>query len=273
MKAQAALISALVTLMLAGPAPAQQKDDRRSAAPLPPTRSATPSERLKRPVPLPPRRPAAESFSETKDAVPARPPAPPPPSVSPADVQETAACLVSFDMLGERMPQPANLVTTGPCAVPNPITFQRLRLSDGKTVTLQTPATVRCAFALELAAWIRDDLTAILARNNMAGLAQLTGVGSHECRQRNRQSGGPISEHASGNALDLRALKLTDGRVVALTGREATTSSVRGEVQKSVCARFATVLGPGSDGFHEDHIHIDSRQRNRGYRMCQWTVN
>ena len=38
------------------------------------------------------------------------------------------------------------------------------------------------------------------------------------------------------------------------------------------CGRFTTVLGPGSDGYHEDHIHLDLIERSHGYRICQWTV-
>ena len=36
--------------------------------------------------------------------------------------------------------------------------------------------------------------------------------------------------------------------------------------------RFSTVLGPGSDGYHENHIHVDLAERRGGYRMCQWDV-
>jgi hypothetical protein len=32
------------------------------------------------------------------------------------------------------------------------------------------------------------------------------------------------------------------------------------------------VLGPGSDGYHEDHIHIDLAERRSGYRICQWDI-
>jgi hypothetical protein len=39
-----------------------------------------------------------------------------------------------------------------------------------------------------------------------------------------------------------------------------------------VCARFSTVLGPGSDGYHEDHIHLDLMERHNDYRICQWSV-
>ena len=47
---------------------------------------------------------------------------------------------------------------------------------------------------------------------------------------------------------------------------------LRENVLHSVCARFSTVLGPGSDGYHEDHIHLDLMERRNNYRICQWNV-
>jgi hypothetical protein len=32
------------------------------------------------------------------------------------------------------------------------------------------------------------------------------------------------------------------------------------------------VLGPGSDGYHEDHIHLDLLERRNNYKICQWDV-
>jgi hypothetical protein len=32
------------------------------------------------------------------------------------------------------------------------------------------------------------------------------------------------------------------------------------------------VLGPGSDGFHEEHIHVDLAERRSGNRLCHWEV-
>jgi hypothetical protein len=43
-------------------------------------------------------------------------------------------------------------------------------------------------------------------------------------------------------------------------------------LRKSACAQFTTVLGPGSDGSHEDHIHVDILERRGGYRICEWDV-
>jgi hypothetical protein len=80
-----------------------------------------------------------------------------------------------------------------------------------------------------------------------------------------------LSEHGKANALDVRAIKLTNGQSIGLTDRTL-SRDVRERVLHSVCARFSTVLGPGSDWYHEDHIHLDLAQRRNDYRICQWNV-
>jgi hypothetical protein len=46
----------------------------------------------------------------------------------------------------------------------------------------------------------------------------------------------------------------------------------RESLRASACVRFHTVLGPGSDGNHETHIHVDLAERRSGYKICQWDV-
>ena len=53
---------------------------------------------------------------------------------------------------------------------------------------------------------------------------------------------------------------------------ELAARNLRESVLRSVCARFPTVLGPGSDWYHEDHIHLDLMERRNNYRICQWNV-
>jgi hypothetical protein len=43
-------------------------------------------------------------------------------------------------------------------------------------------------------------------------------------------------------------------------------------LRASACRSFTTVLGPGSDGYHEGHIHLDIAERRSGYRICEWDV-
>jgi Extensin-like protein C-terminus len=80
-----------------------------------------------------------------------------------------------------------------------------------------------------------------------------------------------LSEHGRANALDVRAFKLADGRSLSLTDRTI-SRELRESVLHSVCARFMTVLGPDSDWYHEDHIHLDLAERRNGYKICQWDV-
>ncbi len=225
-------------------------------------------------APLPPRRPAGLVAAEPPAA---KPPAIPDaglPTSDPAKSDKQAgpsACIATFAARGGiALPVTADRAT-GACAIEDPVTFSVIAPSGGAKVTLDSAVTVDCAFALEVVDWVRDDLAAVLAKEN-ATLAGLVGVGGHACRPRNRIAGERLSEHATGNALDLGGLRLGDGRTVSLTGREAATLSLRGAVQISACARFRTVLGPGSDGSHKDHIHLDMRKRNRDFKMCQWAV-
>ena len=122
----------------------------------------------------------------------------------------------------------------------------------------------------QFADWIRNDI-APLTQNLGSEISDLDNFDSFECRGRNRVVGAPLSEHGRANALDVRAFKLANGQSISLTDRAA-TREVRENVLHSVCARFMTVLGPGSDGYHEDHIHLDLMPRRNNYKICQWNV-
>src|SRR5262249_33854234 len=78
-------------------------------------------------------------------------------------------------------------------------------------------------------------------------------------------------EHGRANALDVHAFTLANGQSIGLTDREV-PRSLRESALHTACMRFTTVLGPGSDGYHEDHIHLDLLQRHNNYKICQWDV-
>jgi hypothetical protein len=93
----------------------------------------------------------------------------------------------------------------------------------------------------------------------------------YECRGRNRGRGATMSEHGRANALDVRGFKLADGQAIGLTDVNVAKDWREG-IRTSACARFSTVLGPGSDGFHEEHIHLDLAERHNNYKLCEWEV-
>jgi hypothetical protein len=39
-------------------------------------------------------------------------------------------------------------------------------------------------------------------------------------------------------------------------------------VSEEACQGFMTVLGPGSDSYHRDHIHLDLQNRPSGQHYC-----
>jgi Extensin-like protein C-terminus len=124
--------------------------------------------------------------------------------------------------------------------------------------------------ASAIADWIRTDM-APLALSLGSVVSDLDNFDSFECRGRNGIAGAQLSEHGHANALDVRALKLANGQSISFTDRTV-AREVRENILHSVCARFSTVLGPGADGYHEDHIHLDLMQRHNNYKICQWNV-
>jgi hypothetical protein len=40
------------------------------------------------------------------------------------------------------------------------------------------------------------------------------------------------------------------------------------DVQGAACQQFTTVLAPGSNSFHYDHIHVDLMRRSGGHQIC-----
>ncbi len=105
----------------------------------------------------------------------------------------------------------------------------------------------------------------------VTAVSELDNFDSFECRGRNRVKGAKLSEHGRANALDVRGLKLANGATLSLTER-GVARELREKVLATVCARFTTVLGPGSDWYHEDHIHLDLAERRNNFRLCQWGV-
>jgi hypothetical protein len=159
---------------------------------------------------------------------------------------------------------------SGECAVSDVVRLEAIVLRDGSRVAVKPAATLRCDMAEAVVNWVRDDVAATL-QSLASPLASIDTYASYNCRGRNNIAGAQLSEHGKANALDIHALRLRNGTVVSLTDPHV-TRDFREVTRKSTCGRFYTVLGPGSDGYHEDHIHVDLRQRTRGYRLCQWDV-
>ncbi len=187
-------------------------------------------------------------------------PTPPPPS----------ACRLALTDEIAIAPSIPDIHGSGGCGGEDLVRLEAVVLPDRRQVALKPPAILRCAMASEIAAWVRGDI-APLTTSLGSVISVLDNFDSFECRGRNRVVGAQLSEHGRANALDVRGFKLANGQSVGLTDR-AVPREVRENVLHSVCARFTTVLGPGSDGYHEDHIHLDLMARRNNYKICHWEV-
>jgi hypothetical protein len=162
------------------------------------------------------------------------------------------------------------LAGAGECGATDAVLMDSVTLPDRTQVTITPPATLRCPMAEAVATWVRED-AAPMAVKLGAPLRGLDNFDSYECRGRNRVRGATLSEHGRANALDIRGLKLANGDEVLLTDVNV-AKDWREALRGTACARFSTVLGPGSDGYHEVHIHLDLAERRGGYKTCEWDV-
>ncbi|HEV7318786.1 MAG TPA: extensin family protein [Ensifer sp.] len=221
-------------------------------------------------APLPPRRPVELTLGRPEQASTPTARTTPAPA-EPEGLIGPPACFATFFERGGIALPAASESGSGACTIAEPVTFRAISMPDGSKTELDSAITVTCAFAVEILDWVREDLPGIVARED-GKLTRLAGVGGHACRPRNGVAGAQISEHATGNALDLFGLRLADGRTVSLVATDTATRSLRESLKTSACARFRTVLGPGSDPSHKDHLHLDMRQRPRDYKICQWNI-
>jgi hypothetical protein len=203
-------------------------------------------------IPLPPLRPSIPPTVET----------PEPPAPSPCQLRMTADIAVV-----EPLPP---IVAANGCGIMDPVRLSAVMSREKVRIAITPPATLRCTMAEAVVHWVREDVAPIAATLG-APLGGVSNFDSYECRGRNRVIGAMLSEHGKGNAIDIRALTLANGRSYELTDIHV-EKEARERLKASACARFTTVLGPASDGFHENHVHVDLAERRSGYRLCQWAV-
>lgn len=162
------------------------------------------------------------------------------------------------------------LVGAGECGATDAVAMDTVILPDQSKVAVTPPATLRCPMAEEIAHWVRDDVVPAV-KDFGAPLRGLDNLASYDCRGRNNVRAAALSEHGRADALDVRDFKLADGQTLVLTDVNV-AKDWREAIRSSACARFSTVLGPGSDGYHEEHIHLDLAERHNGYKLCEWDV-
>ena len=192
------------------------------------------------------------------------------PTEEAAPAPKPSACRLALTDAIAIAPSIPDIRGPGGCGGEDLVRLEAIVLPDKRQVPVKPAAILRCRMATAVAEWIRNDIAPLAAKLG-SQISDLDNFDSYECRGRNRVAGAMLSEHGRANALDVRGFKLANGRMLSLTDRNLARET-RESVLHSACTRFSTVLGPGSDWYHEDHIHLDVMERRNNYRICQWNV-
>ena len=125
-------------------------------------------------------------------------------------------------------------------------------------------ATMTCPVAAALSLWIRDAVQPAAMTHLGRRVIAIEHLGTTNCRRIGGGSNGQWSEHATGNAIDIAAFRLSDGRRVTILsdwdapdGRSAFLRAAR----DGACRVYATTLSPDYNAAHRDHLHLDMGAR------------
>ena len=179
-----------------------------------------------------------------------------------------------IDLPPEGVPGMRQPVVRGPYpAQPAP-----LRPAQGNPVAALGPVAVRpaatlaCPIVSVLDRWLADSVQPAATRWFGARVVEIKQISAYSCRGMNGNASAHISEHAFGNALDIAAFTLADGRRITVKDGWRGLPEEQGflrDVQAAACQQFSTVLAPGSNAYHHDHMHVDLMRRASRRVVCE----
>jgi hypothetical protein len=193
------------------------------------------------------------------DALPAVPPA--------YDEAQARSCEDELKGLGVQFEPLEPIRSEAACGAERP-----LKVSSVAGLELKPAITTRCEPARALAVWTRDVLIPSAKLHLKAKPDALTTGDSYQCRTRRGDGEFKVSEHAYANAIDISGVTFADHAAVPVMDRSGSADDAgpfQAAIRGGACAYFTTVLGPGANSAHADHLHFDMIQRKNGYRICE----
>jgi hypothetical protein len=161
-----------------------------------------------------------------------------------------------------------------------PASYQPPRLGPGPSnsfaasgpVAIKPVATLACPIVSVLDRWLAESVQPAAQRWFGVRVVEIKQISAYSCRGMNGDSNAHISEHAFGNALDIAGFTLADGRHVTVKDGWHGLPEEQGflrDIEAAACQQFTTVLAPGSNAYHYDHIHVDLMRRASRRLICQ----
>ncbi|MGF9757340.1 extensin family protein [Microvirga sp. 0TCS3.31] len=216
-------------------------------------------------APLPPPRPDRPVTTDPEPQSESPPPTETPGEKTASDDDAVKmACLERLSKLGlrfEKRPQ----VQEGRCSIENPVLLSSL--SNG--IEVAPASLMACPVAESLARWMTEVVSPEAERQFQSAPTKLLIGTSYQCRD--QRNGAKLSEHALGNGVDIMGFEFAKRSplIIASQSDNSPEANFQTAIQKAACPIFNTVLGPGSDADHGDHLHLDLRERKGDYRICQ----
>jgi hypothetical protein len=160
------------------------------------------------------------------------------------------------------------------CIIDTPVKLTAVPVANrlGASVRLPEEPMLACRFAERLGHFISDLAAPLIAGRLSFELKGVRTGPGYECRNRNRAATGHLSAHALGLAVDVAAFELANGKALPIKpDGDARGEAAVAAVRTAACGWFTTVLGPGSDPAHTDHMHLDIQTHGSSdrYRICQ----
>jgi hypothetical protein len=214
--------------------------------------------------PLPPPRPPELGAPEKASGE----PSPPAPTEGAA-----SACLARL-IAGGASAEAASTPTTsvGGCRIDEPVRLSSITVTGGDIVSLPDRPLLACEFAAVLSNYVRLIVAPLGQAALHADVAAIETGPGYQCRTQDHIAGAKISAHAKGLAVDFVAIAFADKRRVMVERQtNADEASYFRAIRTAACGWFMTVLGPGSDAFHANNMHLDiERHGSSGsYRICE----
>ncbi|MBN9073677.1 MAG: extensin family protein [Rhizobiales bacterium] len=179
-----------------------------------------------------------------------------------AERREDTACRSRLKALGVVFAPQEPLSDPAGCSVPFPISVSKLG-----DIAIDPPAVLNCAMTETIARFTSSVVSPAVRSAYGTNLKSIANASAYVCRPRHGTA--KLSEHAFGNALDIGAFGLADGRAIEVkAGVDPRDARFLATVRSAACGPFKTVLGPGSDPDHALHFHLDLAPRRSGATYC-----
>jgi hypothetical protein len=139
-------------------------------------------------------------------------------------------------------------------------------------VEVKPPATLACPIVSALDQWITAAVQPAAEHWFRQTVVEIKQISAYSCRGMNGDPNAHISEHAFGNALDVAEFTLADGHKVSVQYGWHGTPEEQGflhDVQSAACDQFTTVLAPGANVYHYNHIHVDLMHHYNSRHICE----